>query len=113
MYTVRNEAIRTKWNEERHVTGNRRTAIKMVGPRHANAGVQNCWTGCRTAPAKEKEAQRQSRRGMAEELGTARKEETRRVKNASVYISGRKKLYLWVEENSVFAEKKIAREYFP
>jgi hypothetical protein len=40
---VRNETIRIKnWNEKRHIPGNRRTAIKMVRPRHVNGGLQNC-----------------------------------------------------------------------
>jgi hypothetical protein len=39
---------------------NSNTAIKMVPPRHANGGWQNCWTGCRMKPTGEKEARRTS-----------------------------------------------------
>jgi hypothetical protein len=42
MDRIKNETIRTKNGiEERHIIGNKRTAIKMVRPRHANGGLQN------------------------------------------------------------------------
>jgi hypothetical protein len=41
MDRIRNETIRTKMGIKKD-TGNGRTAIKMVRPRHANGGLQNC-----------------------------------------------------------------------
>jgi hypothetical protein len=40
-------------------------------------------------------------------LGRAYKEETSSMKNVPTEISGRKIIYLWVEENCVITEKSI------
>jgi hypothetical protein len=42
MDRIINETIRTKSGiKKRHITGNKRTALKMVLPCHANVGPQN------------------------------------------------------------------------
>jgi hypothetical protein len=42
---------------KKDITGNRSTAVQMIWPRHANGGLQNCWTGHRMRPKEEKEVQ--------------------------------------------------------
>jgi hypothetical protein len=64
-----------------NVTGNGRMVIKMVRPRYANGGLQNCCTGCRVEPIR-------GRGGGTMELRTAFEAQTTRMKKIAIKRSG-------------------------
>jgi hypothetical protein len=94
--------------EERHITGSRRTAIKMVRPRHGIAElVGRLHNGTHRGKGGAADQSVHGRIG----LGTVCKAETSRMKNVLIESSGGKN-YVFESRKTVYSQKNSRRNYY-